>query len=97
VLSQELLRNDPDDDALERVVINLRVCTHWFAAPAYPVLRWGWAGVAAMWAIGVGGVLVLSHVAPALVGAAGVLYLAWVVHSWTFQPILRRWIRWRGV
>lgn len=94
VLARQLLRAQPDDDYLLSVVKALRADLHWSLWPLRPMQRWGWGGSIALW----GGLLVLTQVvartAPAYSGALSTAWLSFVIYSWAWPPLLRRWLTW---
>lgn len=92
-VSQELLRAQPDHPQLLANVRGLKAATHWSMLPLYPIQRWGWPAVFAMWAVFAFG---LPRIAPGLPpGVVIGITIAWVVYaiySWVWPPLLRRWI-----
>jgi predicted Zn-dependent protease len=96
-IGRELLRLDPGDEELVEALIELRALTHWAAWPAYPFVRWGWAASAVVWVAAMVGVRLLATVDTRAAAILAFTFLAYVVYSWTFMPILRRWLRWRGL
>jgi tetratricopeptide (TPR) repeat protein len=96
VLGRELLQLHPDDEELVDLLIELRTLTHPIAWPAYPFIRWGWTGSAVIWGIYVFGSPTFNKHYPSLATPVAIGYLAWVVYSWTYQALLRKWFRRRG-
>lgn len=97
-IARELLRANPSDREIVDTVIELRVASHWSMVPLWPIQRGGWVGSAAMWAVAVFGVAALRPVVGDVVALTLMSsYLALVVYSWTGPPLLRRWLRWRGL
>ncbi len=97
LIGQQLLRSDPSNAHLLEALVEVRVQTHWASWPVYPFVRWGWLGVAGVW-LGVGVVLrALGSNSPRLATGLGIAYLALVIYSWTYTPLLKRWIRTRGM
>lgn len=96
-VGQELLRGEPDDADLVEALVEVRSVTHWAALPAYPLHRWGWLASGSMWGAYVVGIVMLGRAAPAAVGPATAGYLGYVVYSWLHRPLLRRWLRKRGI
>jgi len=96
-VAKQLLRANPSDEALIAAIVDLRAQTHWLALPIRPLQRFGWAGSAGIWL----GFIVIANFArrtdAVWAGAILAAYLAWVVYSWTYMPIMTRWIRARGV
>lgn len=97
-IARELLRANPSEPELVDAVIELRVASHWSMVPLWPFQRGGWVGSAVMWVAAVFGISALRPVVGDVVAMTlVVLYLALVVYSWTGPPLLRRWLRWRGL
>jgi|SRR5690606_10695033 len=96
-LGRELLQLHPDDEELVGLLIELRTLTHPIAWPAYPFIRWGWTGSAVIWGIFVFGSPTFNKAYPNLATPVAIGYLAWVIYSWTYQAMLRKWFRWRGL
>ncbi|MGE0031012.1 MAG: tetratricopeptide repeat protein [Steroidobacteraceae bacterium] len=92
-ISQELLRAQPSHPQLLQNVKALKVATHWSLLPLYPIQRWGWPAVFALWAIFAFG---LPRIAPGLppniATGVTVLWIAYVIYSWVWPPILRKMI-----
>ncbi len=91
-LARDLLRAQPDDPDLLKLVRALHYENHWTMRPLWPMQRWGWAGSAGLW---VGMLLVsqlLSRAAPEYRGAFSTAWLALVVYSWAWPPLLKRWL-----
>ncbi|MBZ0113356.1 MAG: tetratricopeptide repeat protein [Thermoanaerobaculia bacterium] len=96
-VGQQLLRANPNNTALTEALVELRMQTHWIAAPARPLARWGWFGAAALWVLA----LVTIRLASALQSTVALwlagAYLAYCLYTWIYPPLLRRWIRHRGI
>lgn len=90
-LAQELLRAYPRDRHMLNLVMALKQDTHWSLIPLWPLRRWGWVGSAVLW---VGMLMVsqmLGRLAPDYRGAFSIAWLALVVYSWAWPPLLKRW------
>ncbi|MDY7094128.1 MAG: tetratricopeptide repeat protein [Acidobacteriota bacterium] len=96
-IGRELLRLDPGDEELVEALVELRALTHWVAWPAYPFVRWGWAASAVIWVAAMVSVRLLATVDTRAAAILAFAFIAYVIYSWTFMPILRRWLRWRGL
>lgn len=96
-VGRQLLRARPGDGELVESLIALRLHTHWASWPAYPAVRYGWAGVAAIWFLGVIGARVAARFNPAAGTAITVLYLFICIYSWVYPPLLKRWLMARGL
>ena len=97
LVGQQLLRDDPDNKDLAQLLIDLRTTTHWVSLPAWPLNRWGWAASGGIWIGALMVIMLLQSVAPRWAGLFMFSYLAWVIYTWTYRPVLRRWIAWRGI
>ena len=96
-IGRELLRYNPDNPELTEALAELRVQTHWLGWPAYPLRRFGWAGSAAMWMLAIGGTRIVAKVYGPVAGAVlGGLYVAYVIYSWAYPALLKRWLLHRG-
>ena len=91
-LAKSLLRADPTDTGLLQMVQSLRTATHWTMWPLWPLQRWGWGGSIALWLGALVGLRVLGRFAPQWTGPATWLLLAYVIYSWVWPPIFRRWM-----
>ncbi len=96
-IGQQLLRLQPTNTSLIEALVELRTLTHWVAIPAYPFTRWGWGAVAAAWITAIVVIRAIAKVNPPLAGTLGLIYFVYVVYTWVYPPLLKRWIRWRGV
>ncbi len=96
-VGQQLLRTNPTNVDLVDALIDIRTQTHWSALPAYPVTRYGWAGVAGMWVIGAMGARVIARFDKAAAGIWALAYVALCIYSWVYPSILKRRLRARGI
>lgn len=91
LVSQELLRAQPNDPQLLANVKILKAATHWSMLPLYPIQRWGWPAVFAMWAIFAFG---LPRVAPGLppgvVRGITIFWIVYAIYSWVWPSFLRK-------
>ena len=92
-LAQELLRMQPDDRQLLNQVNELRVNNHWSLLPLWPMRRWGWGASVAIWLGAVGLMQGLRNTVPAAVPWVAGFFLVYVVYSWVWPPLLRRWFK----
>jgi predicted Zn-dependent protease len=92
-VAQGLLRADPTSSERLELVQKLRMVTHWSMRPLYPIVRWGWKAVIAMWVVVAFGLqLIPPDVPKGVVGALGIAWLVYVVYSWVWPGLLRRLI-----
>lgn len=96
-LGRELLRLQPDNEALVDTLVDLRMATHALALPLWPLRKWGWAGSAGLWIGGIAGVAALRSISPRAATAGALVYLAWALYSWVYPPLMRRWLLFRGL
>jgi predicted Zn-dependent protease len=91
VLAREILRANPHDEALVDAIVALKVNTHWSMKPLWPVLRFGWAGSAGLWACFIAATTILRR-SPyeSWVGPIAIVFLAYVVYSWVYPSMLTR-------
>jgi tetratricopeptide (TPR) repeat protein len=92
-IAQELLRNQPDSPHLLTLVRNLKARTHWSMLPLYPLQRWGWTAAIVITVLGIVGLRVGEQALPAPVfDTLTWLWLAYVIYSWTWPRLLRRYL-----
>ena len=92
-ISQEILRQSPDSQDVVDLVISLKTASHWSMVPLKPLQKWGWGASIAIWFVmvvllrNVEGTPFEPFAFPILV-----VFLAFVVYSWVWPPILKRLI-----
>lgn len=93
-IAQEVLRQSPDSREVVNLVISLKTATHWSMVPLRPLQKWGWGASIAIWFVmvmllrNVEGTPIEPYALPVVMA-----FLAYVVYSWVWPPILKRWIR----
>jgi len=93
-IAQEVLRQDPDSPEVVNLVISLKTATHWSMVPLRPLQKWGWGASIAIWFVMVmllrnlEGTPIEPYAWPIVMAI-----IAYVVYSWVWPPILKRWIR----
>jgi tetratricopeptide (TPR) repeat protein len=90
--SDTLVRMAPRDRDNIRLAASIRYQRHWSMVPLYPVLRWGWPASIAMYV----GVFVLlrlgsDRIPGAWLAGIAMFWVAYVIYSWVWPPLLRRW------
>ncbi len=95
-IGRQLLRCDPDNRHLVEALAELRTATHWIGLPAYPMRRFGWAGSAALWVVALGSIRLVAAWSSAWAAGLLGLYLSYVIYSWVYPPLLKRWLLRRG-
>jgi predicted Zn-dependent protease len=92
-IAQELLRQQPDSPQALALVRELKAVTHWSLLPLYPLQRWGWTGAVVVTVVGITAVRLSERtLPPAVAGTLVCLWLAYVIYSWTWPRLLRRWL-----
>lgn len=92
-IAQELLRNQPDSPHLLTLVRNLKARTHWTMLPLYPMRRWGWTAAIAITLLAITGLSMGERVLPPpLLEALTWIWLAYVIYSWVWPRLLRRYL-----
>lgn len=90
-VSQELLRAQPDNPQLLENVKILKAATHWSMLPLYPIHRWGWPAVFALWAIfALGLPRIAPGLPPGIVLGITIFWVVYVIYSWVWPPLLRK-------
>ncbi|MCK4867559.1 MAG: tetratricopeptide repeat protein [Alphaproteobacteria bacterium] len=91
-----ILHSAPDDGSIVEALVELRTASHWSTIPLWPLNRYGWLGSAALWALAIGSFMLSRSYAPGLTTPLVTIYLVYVVYSWVWPPLLKRWLRSRG-
>ena len=94
LIAQEVLRQAPDSQGLVDTVIALKTASHWSMIPLRPFQKWGWGASIAVWFV----MVILIRAAENAGYTAQffpivVVFLAFVVYSWVWPPILKRIMR----
>lgn len=88
-VSSALVRADPQNRAAIVVAKQVAYTRHWSMRPLWPVQRFGWGGVFALWML----IVVLVRVLPPpIVGPLSIIYLLYCLYSWVWPGLLRRWM-----
>ena len=95
-VGREILRENPDNEAMVDAMVNLRAVSHWTAIPLRPLARWGWTASAAIWIVFAVLIRAIEALDPDLALWVAGVFVAYVVYSWVWPTLLRRWLRWRG-
>jgi predicted Zn-dependent protease len=88
-VSSALVRADPRNRATLAAAKQIAYVQHWSMRPLWPVQRFGWGGVFALWMLIVVMVRVLP---PPIVGPLSIIYLLYCLYSWVWPGLLRRWM-----
>ncbi len=92
-IAQELLRHQPDSPHVLAYVRELKARTHWSLLPLYPMQRWGWTGAIVVTLVGITAVRFSERtLPPGLAELLAWLWIAYVIYSWTWPRLLRRWL-----
>ena len=93
-IAQEVLRQSPDSEGLVNTVVVLKSASHWSVIPMRPFQKWGWGASIGLWFA----VMFLMRSArgttwEAYTTPVAIVFLAFVVYSWVWPPLLKRLIR----
>lgn len=92
-IAQELLRHQPDMPQRLSLVRELKARTHWSMLPLYPMQRWGWTAAIVITLVGLAGLRAGEKVLPPDVyQTLTFIWLAYVIYSWVWPRVLRRFI-----
>lgn len=91
-----ILRVTPNDPDVVDALVELRVASHWSMLPLAPLQRFGWGGSGVLWGVAALSVFLANRFAPDVTGPLVVFYLVYVVYSWVWPPLLKRWLTARG-
>jgi tetratricopeptide (TPR) repeat protein len=92
-IAQQLLRHQPDSTHVVTFVRELKARTHWSLLPLYPMRRWGWTGAIVVTLVGITALRLSERTLPPTVsGPLTWLWLGYVIYSWTWPNLLRRWL-----
>jgi tetratricopeptide (TPR) repeat protein len=91
-IAQELVRAQPDNKAFAQMAAELKATAHWSMLPLWPLLRWGWGASIGLWLLGGAAIRILGQSHPAAAGMLALCIFGYVIYSWLWPPILRRWI-----
>jgi Flp pilus assembly protein TadD len=91
-----ILHSAPDDGSIVEAMVELRAASHWTVAPLWPLNRYEWLGSGALWAAALGSFLLSRRFAPDLTTPLLTFYIVYVVYSWVWPPLLKRWLKARG-
>jgi hypothetical protein len=89
-VSQELVRAEPGNEHFVEMAREFRIQSHWSMLPMWPMQRWGWGASAAIWLAAVFGLRALRAVNTTLASIFTVVFVLYVIYSWTWSRILRR-------
>lgn len=92
-LARELVRQYPENEGIVKMAAALQRSSHWSLLPLWPMQKWGWAGSIGIWLAVI--VLLRTDVLDgtplqAWQGTIAIVFLAYVVYSWVWPPLLRR-------
>ena len=95
-LSRELVRLYPDNEHIVEMASSLRRSSHWSLIPLWPMQKWGWAGSIGIWfvvLILLRSELLVDTPAAGYQNAIALVFIAYVVYSWVWPPVLKRLLR----
>jgi tetratricopeptide (TPR) repeat protein len=93
----ELLRAEPNSKEILNLVVEIELLAHWTMVPLWPFNRWGLGATIGFFLIVLFGMSSLvKHLDPASVGVLNVVLISYVVYSWIYPPLLKRWLKRRA-
>ena len=92
-VARELVLADPSNEHLVELAHALRIKAHWSMLPMWPMMKFGWGGSIGIWLISIFTLRVVAQRYPELSAPLTVIFIIYVVYSWTWPSILRRLIR----
>jgi len=92
-VARELVLADPSNEHLVELAHALRIKSHWSMLPMWPMLKFGWGGSIGIWLISIFTLRVVAQRYPELSAPLTVIFLIYVVYSWTWPSILKRLVR----
>lgn len=95
-IAVELLKAQPDSREVLTMVVEIDALCHWSVIPLWPLNRWGIAATIALWLGWVLGYKLLRSTVPQVAEPAAAFMLGFVVYSWVYPPLLRRWLKRRA-
>ena len=91
-IAQQLVQAQPGNHHFVQLAARLKAAAHWTMVPLWPMSRWGWGASIAMWLFAIVSIRIVGRINPAAAGVLALCYLAYVIYSWVWPPLLRRWI-----
>lgn len=92
-LARELVQAQPDNEGIVELAESLKLASHWSLKPLWPMQKWGWGGSIAIWFLAValfsGNLLQSTPLAP-YENEIALVFIAYVIYSWVWPPILKR-------
>jgi len=93
-IMQQALREIPHSEELVDAVVELKAASHWSMLPLKPLQKWGWHASIAIWIAAVAGFRFIDRTPLAPYAfPIGVLFFLFVVYSWVWPPLLKRFMR----
>ena len=88
----EILHLQPDSRETLELVVELEHVSHWSMLPLWPLNRWGWAASGAMYVVWIVILSLLRKHAPTTAVFATIGFVTYVIYSWAYPPLLKRWL-----
>ncbi|MGH1541087.1 MAG: tetratricopeptide repeat protein [Arenicella sp.] len=96
-VAQELIRMDPGDSDYVDMAVSLRTINHWSSWPNWPLNRFGWVASIVIWLGAIGLIRFMETSNNLWVTTFVFVYIGWVVYSWVQPPLLKKWLKHRGI
>ena len=91
-IAVEILHMRPHSKETLELVVQLDHLSHWSMLPLWPLNRWGWTASAVFYVVMVLLISVVNKHAPQASGFITPALLGFVVYSWVYPPLLKRWL-----
>lgn len=95
-LGQQLLHIQPNNQGVRDALLDLRIFTHPLGLPLYPLRNAGWLVSGATWLMAIAGYKAISNVSETLAVFFAATCLCFVVYSWLYPALMRRWLKAQG-
>jgi tetratricopeptide (TPR) repeat protein len=93
----ELLRAQPGSAEILGLVVELEALSHWTMIPLWPFNRWGAAATIGFFLLTLFGLTQLGrYVGREAMSTINISLLGYVVYSWIYPPMLKRWLQRRA-
>lgn len=89
-LAIEMLRAQPSNQSLVELVQHFQSRTHWTMLPLLPLQKYGWGASIGLWLGGFIAVRVVGRYSVTAATVLSLIILAYVVYSWVWPPLFRK-------
>jgi tetratricopeptide (TPR) repeat protein len=89
-VAQELVLAQPNNERLVAIARDLKLKAHWSMLPLWPIQKWGWGASFGIWLFTIVASRALDKTHPEAASVFLGVMLTYVVYSWVWPPLLRR-------